>query len=50
MVVADAITWARSWSVVVGGGKFKRGTVVGGTNADGTEIDTSLSKPTPRKI
>jgi uncharacterized protein (DUF1501 family) len=31
--------WARSWSVVVGGAGFKRGTVVGRTNADGTEVD-----------
>jgi hypothetical protein len=30
--------WARSWSVVVGGGDFKRGIVVGETNHDGTEI------------
>jgi uncharacterized protein DUF1501 len=32
--------WARSWSVVVGGGGFKRGTVVGKTNADGTNVET----------
>jgi hypothetical protein len=32
--------WARSWSVVVGGGGFKRGTVVGKTNADGTMVDS----------
>jgi uncharacterized protein (DUF1501 family) len=30
--------WARSWSVVVGGGGFKRGVVVGETNSDGTEV------------
>jgi uncharacterized protein (DUF1501 family) len=36
--------WARSWSVVVGGGGFKRGIAVGGTNSDGTEVDTSLSE------
>ncbi|MFM7519553.1 MAG: DUF1501 domain-containing protein [Planctomycetota bacterium] len=30
--------WARSWSVVVGGGGFKRGTVVGETSADGKEV------------
>jgi Protein of unknown function (DUF1501) len=32
--------WARSWSVVVGGGGFKRGTVVGKTNADGTMVES----------
>ena len=32
--------WARSWSVVVGGGAFKNGQVVGQTNADGTEVDS----------
>ena len=32
--------WARSWSVVVGGAGFKRGVVVGQTNADGTEVVT----------
>lgn len=32
--------WARSWSVVVGGGGFKRGIVVGKTNADGTAVET----------
>ena len=31
--------WARSWSVVVGGAGFKRGTVIGRTNADGTEVE-----------
>ncbi len=31
--------WARSWSVVVGGGGFKRGTVVGKTNSDGTMVE-----------
>jgi uncharacterized protein (DUF1501 family) len=30
--------WARCWSVVVGGGGFKRGVVVGQTNRDGTEV------------
>lgn len=30
--------WARSWSVVVGGGGFKRGLVVGETSADGKEV------------
>ncbi|NBP58468.1 DUF1501 domain-containing protein [bacterium] len=30
--------WARSWSVVVGGGGFKRGTVVGETSSDGKEV------------
>lgn len=34
--------WARGWSVVVGGGGFKRGTVVGETSADGKEV---LSEP-----
>ncbi len=32
--------WARSWSVVVGGGGFKGGTVVGKTNSDGTNVET----------
>jgi hypothetical protein len=32
--------WARSWSVVVGGGGFKRGVVVGKTNSDGTNVET----------
>ena len=32
--------WAKSWSAVVGGGKFQRGKVVGETNADGTEVIT----------
>jgi len=32
--------WARSWSVVVGGGAFKEGVVVGKTNSDGTNVDT----------
>lgn len=32
--------WAKSWSVVVGGGKFKGGTVVGETNENGTEVTT----------
>jgi hypothetical protein len=30
--------WARSWSVVVGGGSFKNGRVVGETNENGKEI------------
>jgi uncharacterized protein (DUF1501 family) len=30
--------WARSWSVVVGGGGFKRGLVVGETSSDGKEV------------
>lgn len=30
--------WARSWSVVVGGGGFKRGVAVGETNSDGKEV------------
>ncbi len=30
--------WARSWSVVVGGGKIKGGQAVGATSADGTEV------------
>lgn len=34
--------WARSWSVVVGGGGFKRGVVVGETNSDGKEV---ISEP-----
>ena len=32
--------WARGWSVVVGGGGFKRGIVVGETSADGKEVVT----------
>jgi uncharacterized protein (DUF1501 family) len=32
--------WARSWSVVVGGGSFKRGIAVGKTNSDGTMVDS----------
>lgn len=32
--------WARSWSVVVGGAGFKRGTVVGETSSDGKEVIT----------
>jgi uncharacterized protein (DUF1501 family) len=32
--------WARSWSVVVGGGGLKGGQVIGATNADGTEVTT----------
>jgi len=30
--------WARSWSVVVGGGGFQRGVVVGETSSDGKEV------------
>lgn len=30
--------WARSWSVVVGGGNFKKGIVVGETSRDGKEV------------
>ena len=32
--------WARSWSVVVGGGAFKEGVVVGQTSSDGMDITT----------
>jgi uncharacterized protein (DUF1501 family) len=32
--------WARSWSVVVGGGGMKGGIAVGKTNADGTNVET----------
>jgi uncharacterized protein (DUF1501 family) len=32
--------WARSWSVVVGGGGLKGGIAVGETNADGTSVET----------
>ena len=32
--------WARSWSVVVGGGGMKGGIAVGQTNEDGTAVDT----------
>ncbi len=32
--------FARAWSVVVGGAGFKRGTVVGQTNDDGTQVDS----------
>ena len=32
--------WARSWSVAVGGGGFKRGVVVGETSSDGKEVVT----------
>jgi uncharacterized protein (DUF1501 family) len=35
--------WARSWSAVVGGAGFKRGTVIGQTNSDGTEVETEPS-------
>jgi uncharacterized protein (DUF1501 family) len=30
--------WARSWSVVVGGAGFKKGTIVGETSSDGKEV------------
>ncbi|HZZ29241.1 MAG TPA: DUF1501 domain-containing protein [Pirellulales bacterium] len=30
--------YARAWSVVVGGGSFKRGVIVGATNEDGTQV------------
>lgn len=32
--------WARSWSVLVGGGGMKGGLAVGATSADGTEVET----------
>ena len=32
--------WARSWSVVVGGGDIKGGQAVGATSADGTSVET----------
>lgn len=32
--------WARSWSVVVGGGGLKGGIAVGKTNEDGTSVET----------
>ena len=32
--------WARSWSVVVGGGGMKGGIAVGETNSDGTRVET----------
>ncbi|MCH2114674.1 MAG: DUF1501 domain-containing protein [Pirellulales bacterium] len=32
--------WARSWSVVIGGGGITGGKVVGGTNEDGTRVIT----------
>jgi uncharacterized protein (DUF1501 family) len=32
--------WARSWSVVVGGGGIKGGQAIGATNEDGTEVAT----------
>lgn len=32
--------WARSWSVVVGGGGMKGGIAVGETNGDGTSVET----------
>lgn len=33
--------WARSWSVVVGGGNIKGGIAVGATSADGTAVETT---------
>tara|TARA_R110002110_G_scaffold130344_1_gene310715 strand:+ start:404 stop:1615 length:1212 start_codon:yes stop_codon:yes gene_type:complete len=32
--------WARSWSIVVGGGGIKGGVAVGETSADGTRVET----------
>ena len=32
--------WARSWSVVVGGGGIEGGRIVGATNEDGTRVTT----------
>jgi len=32
--------WARSWSVVVGGGGLKGGLAIGATNDDGTRVET----------
>ena len=32
--------WARSWSVVVGGGGLKGGLAIGATNEDGTRVET----------
>jgi uncharacterized protein (DUF1501 family) len=32
--------WARSWSVVVGGGGMKGGMAIGKTNGDGTSVET----------
>lgn len=32
--------WARSWSVVVGGGGMKGGLAIGATNDDGTRVET----------
>ena len=32
--------WARSWSVVVGGGGMNGGIAVGETNSDGTRVET----------
>lgn len=32
--------WARSWSIVVGGGGMNGGIAVGATNEDGTRVDT----------
>ncbi|MFM9009303.1 MAG: DUF1501 domain-containing protein [Planctomycetota bacterium] len=37
--------WARSWSVVVGGGGFRRGVVVGATNEDGREVVSDAFSP-----
>ena len=33
--------WARAWSVVVGGGSFQGGKVIGATNEDGTKVATA---------
>ncbi|MBX3427657.1 MAG: DUF1501 domain-containing protein [Pirellulales bacterium] len=33
--------WARSWSVVAGGGRLARGGVIGATNDDGTRVETA---------
>jgi uncharacterized protein (DUF1501 family) len=32
--------WARSWSVVVGGGKIQGGKVIGETSADGSRVES----------
>ena len=32
--------WARSWSVVAGGGGLRGGLAVGATNADGTRVES----------
>ena len=33
--------WARSWSIVVGGGGINGGTAVGATSSDGTSVETT---------